>query len=157
MARAKRKKSDPAAVLASREGPPPSRLTIVYDEQCALCRRCRDWLLSQPCLVPVELLPAGSDEAYERYGTLPWFGIELAVIDEVGRAWIGPAAFLICMWATARYRAWSYRLSSPKLAPMAERFFMMISKRRDRISAWMTREDQDCSWCDQTVIGYDSH
>jgi hypothetical protein len=106
--------------------------------------------------VPVELLPAGSVEAYERYGTLPWFGVELVVADDLGRVWIGPAAFLICMWATARYRGWSYRLSTPKLAPMAERVFMMISKRRDRIGAWITREDQDCSWCDQTRIVHDA-
>jgi len=127
-------------------------LTVLYDERCAICRRCRDWLLTQPCLVEVELLPAGSAEARARYGRLPWLGSELVAIDEQGRAWIGPAAFLTCLWATVRYRSWAYRLSSPTLAPLAERFFWMVSKRRDRWSGWLGRDDPDCSWCDRVSL-----
>ena len=125
-----------------------TKLTILYDERCAVCRRCRDWLLTQPCLVEVELLPAGSFEAKERYGALPWLGAELIAVDESGAAWVGPAAFLACLWATKRYRAWSYRLAGPTLAPLAERFFWWVSKKRDRWSAWMSPDDPDCSWCD---------
>jgi predicted DCC family thiol-disulfide oxidoreductase YuxK len=124
-------------------------LTVLYDEKCGLCRRSRDWLLTQPCLVPVELLPSGSAEARERYGSLPWLGQELVAVDDRGRAWVGPAAFLTCLWATARYRPWAYRLAGPKLAPLAGRFFKLVSKRRDRWSAWLGRDDPDCSWCDE--------
>jgi predicted DCC family thiol-disulfide oxidoreductase YuxK len=83
---------------------------------------------------------------------MPWLGSELVVVDQHGRAWVGPAAFVICLWATVRYRAWSYRLSAPTLAPLAERFFLMISKRRDRWSEWLRRDDPDCSWCDQVSL-----
>jgi len=124
------------------------KLTILYDERCAVCRRARDWLLTQPCLVEVELLPAGSFEAKERYGELDWLGTELIAVDDTGNVWIGPAAFLAALWATAKYRSWSYRLSGPTLAPLAERFFHWVSRRRDRWSAWMSPEDADCSWCD---------
>jgi predicted DCC family thiol-disulfide oxidoreductase YuxK len=127
-------------------------LTILYDERCALCRRSRDWLLTQPCLIRVELLPAGSAEAQARYRGMSWLGQELVAIDQAGQAWIGPAAFLICLWATIRYRGWAYRLSAPALAPLAERFFLMASKRRDRWSEWLHREDPDCSYCDQVSI-----
>jgi predicted DCC family thiol-disulfide oxidoreductase YuxK len=129
-----------------------SKLTVVYDERCAFCRRCRDWLLTQHCLVEVELLPAGSTEAKDRYGSLPWLGQELVAIDQAGRVWIGPGAFLTCLWATVRYRPWAYRLSGPTLAPLAERFFKMISVRRDRWSAWLRRDEEDCSWCDQVSL-----
>jgi predicted DCC family thiol-disulfide oxidoreductase YuxK len=134
---------------AETDDPPPSRLTILYDETCGFCRRCRDWLLAQTCLVEVELLPAGSPAVKARYGAVPWLGRELVAVDERGRVWVGPAAFLICLWATARYRAWAYRLAGPKLAPMTERFFFFVTKNRDRWSAWPERGDPDCTWCDQ--------
>ena len=125
-----------------------SKLTILYDERCAVCRRCRDWLVTQPCLVEVQLLPAGSQEAKEKYGSLPWLGAELIAVNDNGDAWIGPAGFLAALWATKRYRSWSYRLSGPTLAPLAERFFWWVSKKRDRWSSWMSADDPECSWCD---------
>jgi predicted DCC family thiol-disulfide oxidoreductase YuxK len=129
--------------------PAGARLTVLYDESCAVCRRCRDWLLTQPCLVEVELLAAGSATARARYGGLPWLGRELVAVDEGGRAWVGPAAFITCLWATVRYRPWAYRLSGRALAPLAERFFLFVSKRRSRWGAWLERDDRDCSWCDE--------
>jgi len=129
-----------------------AKLTVLYDESCGLCRRCRDWLLTQPCLVEVELLPSGSPESKDRFGALPWLGKELVAVDDGGRVWVGPAAFLTCLWATVRYRPWAYRLAGPRLAPLAERFFMLVSKRRDRWSAWLARDDPNCTWCDQ--IGF---
>ncbi len=131
----------------------PTRLSVVYDERCALCRRCRDWLMQQRCLIHVELLPAGSEQARLRYGTLPWLGSELVVADEHGHVWIGPAGFLMCLWATARYRSWSYRLSAPALAPLAERFFKHVSRRRGTWSRWMEPQSDECTWCEQATIG----
>lgn len=131
-------------------------LTILFDESCALCRRCRDWLLTQPCLVPVQLLPAGSPAARSRYASLgPWLGKELVVVDDEGNAWVGPAAFVVCLWATARYRSVSYFLARPALAPFAERFFLFVSKRRDRFNRWAGEPDTDCSWCDGVMVGRD--
>jgi len=130
------------------------KLFVLYDERCAVCRRARDWLLTQPCFVEVELLPAGSSAARRRFGAVPWLGKELVVADDQGQVWVGPAAFLTCLWATVRYRAWSYRLAGPRLSHLAERFFLLVSKRRDRWSAWLGRDDTDCSWCDQIRVGY---
>jgi predicted DCC family thiol-disulfide oxidoreductase YuxK len=132
-----------------------SRLTIVYDERCAFCLRCRDWLATQPCLVEVQLLAAGSRAAQERFGAVPWLGRELIVVDDSGHVWVGPAAFLMCLWATARYRHYAYLFSRPRWAPHAERFFRHVSKRRDRWGAWLERQDHadDCSWCDDVRAG----
>jgi predicted DCC family thiol-disulfide oxidoreductase YuxK len=141
--------SSMSASAAAVHPPRSRRLTVLYDETCAVCLRSRDWLLSQPCRLPVELVPAGSAMARRRYGELPWLGQELIVADDLGNVWVGPAAFLTCLWATVRYRAWSYRLAGPALAPLTEWFFLHVSKRRDRWSAWLVgRQDQDCSWCD---------
>lgn len=123
------------------------RLTIVYDEHCAVCRRARDWLLTQPMLVRVELLAAGSSAAKARFGEVPWVGKELVAADEMGNVWIGPAAFITALWATRRYRAWSYRMSGEHLAPLAESFFKMVSKRRHRWSRFLADDEEECSWC----------
>jgi predicted DCC family thiol-disulfide oxidoreductase YuxK len=124
------------------------KLTVLYDERCAFCLRCRDWLASQPCLVEVDLLPAGSEEAFARYGSVPWLREELVVADEAGQVWVGPAAFLVCLWATAKYRSLSFTLARPGLAKHAERVFFHVSKRRGRWSEWLSRRDPDCSYCD---------
>jgi predicted DCC family thiol-disulfide oxidoreductase YuxK len=132
-------------------------ITILYDESCALCRRARDWLLTQPCLVPVELLPSGAPSVRERFAALePWLGQELVVVDDRGRAWIGPGAFIACLWATAHYRPWAYHLSRPSLSRFSERFFLFVTKRRDRFARWTWRPEADCSWCDEIKVGYDT-
>jgi len=132
------------------------RLTILYDERCAFCLRCRDWLATQPCLVEVELLPSGSDEARARYGSVPWLGNELVVASDEGEVWVGPSAFLMCLWATVRYRSWAFRLSRPGWSRYAERFFVMVSKHRSAWGAWIGRRpDDDCSWCDDVKTRWD--
>lgn len=122
-----------------------TRLTVLYDETCALCLRSRDWLAGQPTLVDVELMPSGSAEARRRFAGLP-LGQELVVVAQDGRAWVGPAAFLTCLWATRRYRGWSYRLSGDTFAPLAERFFDLVSKRRKDIGRWLG-SGPDCEAC----------
>jgi predicted DCC family thiol-disulfide oxidoreductase YuxK len=112
------------------------RLTIVYDAGCPLCIRCRDWMRGQPAFVEQEFLAASSDEARRRYGGLPWLGDELVVASDAGEVWVGPAAFLVCLWALRSWREWSYRLSSPRLAPIAERMLHALSARRKRLAAW---------------------
>jgi predicted DCC family thiol-disulfide oxidoreductase YuxK len=121
---------------------PVHSLTVIYDEQCALCRRCRHWLEHERVYLPVHFLAAGSAVARERYRDLPWLGADLVVVTDTGDAWIGPAAFLVCLWATQDYRAWSYRMSGPTLAPLAERFFHLVSKQRGRIGRIVG--DRDC-------------
>lgn len=123
------------------------RLTVLYDEHCAVCRRARDWLLTQPTFVPLELLAAGSPAARRRFNGVPWLGKELMAIDETGNVWVGPAAFITALWATRRYRAWSFRMSGQKLAPLAESFFKMVSIRRHRWSSFLDDDGEECSWC----------
>jgi len=122
------------------------RLTVLYDGTCALCVRCRDFLATARTLVPLELLSCQSHEARMRDGAVPWLGEELVVVSDDGDVWAGPAAFLVSLWALADYREWSYRLSGPALAPLAERFFVAISSQRRRIATLFAKprcEDGD--------------
>jgi len=106
------------------------RLTVLYDEDCPLCVRCRTWMLAQASYLPIELLPCGSPVARRRYGSVPWLGAELVVVSDEGDVWVGAAAFLMCLWALVEWREWSRRLSGPTFAPMAERFFRAVSGKR---------------------------
>ncbi|GAA0656061.1 hypothetical protein GCM10009535_38710 [Streptomyces thermocarboxydovorans] len=40
---------------------------MLYDAGCSLCRFLRDWLARQRQLVPLEFVPAGSEEAHRRF------------------------------------------------------------------------------------------
>jgi len=117
--------------------PPPARLTVIYDETCELCRRCHHWLALQPTHVELRFLRCGDPEIEERYGTFPWYRQELVVVTDIGQAWIGPGAFLMCLWATRRWRAMSFRLHGTAFAPLAERFFHALSDNRATISGML--------------------
>ncbi len=127
---------------------PPDRLTVVYDDTCELCRRCRHWLARQPCHVTIDFLAASTPEAYERYGATPWYRTELLVLDDAGRGWVGADAFLMCLWATRRWRPMSFRLRGGAFAPLAERFFHAVSANRSVVSGMLSShrcEDGTCS------------
>ena len=117
---------------------PPRRLTVVYDDHCELCVRCRDYLVKQPTHVELRFLASSDPEVYDRYGDLPWYRIELMVITDGGHAWIGSQAFIMCLWSTIRWHKTSYRLSGRSLAPMAERFFHALSTNRSVVSGMLT-------------------
>jgi len=113
----------------------PNTLTVLYDSTCALCVRCRDWLSKQEAFVPMRFIACGSAEARATYGAVPWLGEELVVVSDYGDVWAGPAAFITALWALREWREWSYRISGPELAPLAQRFINAISSNRRSISA----------------------
>jgi predicted DCC family thiol-disulfide oxidoreductase YuxK len=113
----------------------PRALLVLFDPTCALCQRCRSWMLRQDSYVPITFLACTEQEARARFGDLPWLGDELIVVGDGGEVWVGPAAFLTCLWALRDWREWSYRLAGPSFAPLAERFFHLLSSRRRSIAA----------------------
>jgi predicted DCC family thiol-disulfide oxidoreductase YuxK len=120
----------------------PRALTVLFDPGCALCRRCRAWMLGQASYLPLTFLACTSDEARRRFGDIPWLADELIVVGDGGEVWVGPAAFLICLWALVDWREWSFRLAGPAFAPLAERFFSFLSSRRRSLAALL---DHRCS------------
>ena len=127
--------------------PTPARLTVIYDEKCELCRRCRHWLASQPTYIDMQFYACGDSRVSELYGDYPWYRIELMVVSDGGQAWIGPEAFLMCLWATRRWRAMSFRLRGNAFAPLVERFFHALSDNRATISGMLRSHDCEGGSC----------
>jgi predicted DCC family thiol-disulfide oxidoreductase YuxK len=128
-------------VVAS-EAPRPRALVVLFDPTCALCQRSRAWMLRQESYVELRFVACSGEEARARYGDIPWLGDELVVVADTGEVWVGPAAFLTCLWALVAWREWSIRLSGPAFAPLAERFFEALSSRRRGLAAFL---DHDCA------------
>ncbi|HEX5052290.1 MAG TPA: DCC1-like thiol-disulfide oxidoreductase family protein [Planctomycetota bacterium] len=102
-------------------------LTVYFDGDCAFCRRVAAWLEGQPKYVPVHCVAA---QAAGRGGcplTLEALLAQVTVTASDGAIYRGTNAWLICLWALRRYRAWSLRLASARLRPWAERLFAVVT------------------------------
>ena len=131
---------DDVEALASERFDAPSRpkaLTVLFDPACPLCRRCRDWMLTQPAYLPIQFVACTSDQAKATFGDIPWLGDELVVVSDTHEIWAGPAAFLTCLWALEDWREWSFRLAGPAFAPLAERFFQIVSAHKQSLSSFV--------------------
>jgi predicted DCC family thiol-disulfide oxidoreductase YuxK len=113
-----------------------STLTVLYDPVCGLCQRAHGWLADQPKLVELRFVPCNSEEARRRYPRLnhALTQQDLTVVGEEGAVYFGPKAWVMVLWALARYREWAYRLSSPELLPTTRRVVSLISQNRYQIS-----------------------
>jgi len=98
-------------------------LTVLYDENCGICRTARRFLDSRAQLVPLEFVAAGSEEARRRYPTLDHAQTlkEITVIGDDGAVYVDDSAWLMCLWALDGYRGLAARLSQPHLRPLARR------------------------------------
>ncbi|WP_127358721.1 thiol-disulfide oxidoreductase DCC family protein [Actinacidiphila soli] len=112
---------------------PVNRLTVLYDENCSLCSFVRGWLARQPQLVPLDLVPAGSEEARRRFPSLDHAATqaEITVVGDAGHVYWGEAAWLVCLWALAEYRPMAHRLSTKAGAPLARAAVLVAAKYRE--------------------------
>lgn len=110
-------------------------LIVLYDPDCGLCRRVHEWLVEQPRLIELKLIPIKSEEARQRFPQLnhEMTSKDLTVISDNGALYFGPKAWLMVLWALASYREWSYRLASPELLPTTRRVVSLISQHRYQI------------------------
>lgn len=123
---------------------PVRGLTVLYDAECGLCTHLRDWLLRQPQLVPLELLPAGSAEARTRFpGVDPAATLEeVTVIGDSGQVYRGAAAWVVVLWALREHRPLAHRLSTPAGALLARGAVLAAAKYRgaqwggQRVGTW---------------------
>jgi predicted DCC family thiol-disulfide oxidoreductase YuxK len=97
------------------------QLTVLYDAACPLCRRFREWLESQPLLVQVGFVAAGSAEARRLFPTLDHARTlrEVTVVADDGAVWTDEHAWVICLWATFGHRQLAERLARPSGLPLA--------------------------------------
>ncbi|MEU7717667.1 thiol-disulfide oxidoreductase DCC family protein [Streptomyces tibetensis] len=116
----------------TRAAAPVRRLTVLYDAECSLCAFLRDWLLRQPKLVPLELVPAASDEARRRFPGLDHGATldEITVVGDAGQVYRGPAAWVVTLWALREHRPLAHRLSTPSGALLAKGAVLAAAKWR---------------------------
>ncbi|MEY9993749.1 putative DCC family thiol-disulfide oxidoreductase YuxK [Streptomyces sp. V4I8] len=113
-------------------GVPVRGLTVLYDAQCSLCTFLRDWLVKQPQLVPLEMVPAGSDEAQRRHPGLDHAATldEITVVGDAGQVYRGGAAWIVTLWALREHRGLAHRLSTPAGARLAKGAVLAAAKWR---------------------------
>ncbi|MGV9419262.1 thiol-disulfide oxidoreductase DCC family protein [Streptomyces sp. NPDC003674] len=111
---------------------PVRGLTVLYDAECALCAHLRDWLVRQPKLVPLELVPAGSDQARRRFPGLDHAATldEVTVIGDSGQVYQASRAWIVVLWALREHRPLAHRLSTPAGAKLARAAVLAAAKWR---------------------------
>ncbi|MEU9241587.1 DCC1-like thiol-disulfide oxidoreductase family protein [Streptomyces sp. NPDC048385] len=100
---------------------PVHGLTVLYDAECSLCSFLRDWLGRQPQLVPLDLVPAASEEARRRFPDLDHSATldEVTVVGDAGQVYRDTAAWIVVLWALREQRPLAHRLSTPAGARLA--------------------------------------
>ena len=97
-------------------------LYVLFDADCELCVRCRNWLAQQPAFVPLVFIAFQSDEAQRRFPGIDALkpGEQLLVISDEGAVYRGAHAWIMCLWALENYREHAQRLAHPALLPLAK-------------------------------------
>jgi predicted DCC family thiol-disulfide oxidoreductase YuxK len=106
--------------------PAPLRLCVWFDADCRLCARIARWLERQPKFVPLDCVPAQAAAGAGCPLTAATLLERLTVTASDGAVYRGTNAWLVCLWALRRYRAWSLRLAHGPLRPVAEHLFATI-------------------------------
>ncbi|WP_406527898.1 thiol-disulfide oxidoreductase DCC family protein [Streptomyces sp. I8-5] len=111
---------------------PVERLTVLYDARCPLCLHLRQWLMKQRHLVPLDLVPAASEEARRRFPGLDHAGTldEITVIGDRGQIYRGTSAWIVCLWALAEHRPRAHWLTTPAGRPFARATVLAAAKYR---------------------------
>ena len=111
---------------------PVTRLTVLYDARCSLCLHLRKWLQSRRQLVPLDLVPAGSQEAQRRFPGLDHAGTldEITVVGDRGQVYRSTDAWIVCLWALAEHRPKAHWLATPMGRPFARATVLAAAKYR---------------------------
>lgn len=119
------------------------RLYVLYDSECALCRRCRDWLARQPRWIELEFVALQSPDPARRFRGIEALGPaeQLLVVSDTGAVYRGSQAWIMCLYALPGYRAWAQRLATPALLPWARRVCELVSQNRLHLSRFLLRQN----------------
>ena len=124
---------------------PVRGLTVLYDAQCRLCSFVAAWLRRQRQLVPLALVPVGSDRARTWFPALDHDGAarrEVTVVADGGQVYTGESAWVVCLWALADHREFSHTLTTPAGRRLARAAVLSAAKwragqaRREAGSGW---------------------
>ena len=134
------------------------QLFVLFDAQCELCVRCRNWLMKQPALVTLVFVALQSDEAKLRFPGIETLGPkeQLLVISDGGAVYRGAHAWIICLWALRKYREHAQRMAHPVLVPFARMVCELLSRNRFFLSDTLFRHDAQ-SAAKKLTAHYDLH
>lgn len=120
-------------------------LTVFYDARCGLCGRAKSWLESEPKYVKLSFVSYDSRHARELFPKIDdWQpDKEILVLTDEGGLYRGDGAWIMCLWATVKYRGWSLRMAKPGLRFYAEKLCRLISRHRRALSRVILRGTDD--------------
>ena len=120
-------------------------LYVLFDADCELCVRCRNWLAQQPAFVPLVFIAFQSNEAKRRFPGIDALkpGEQLLVISDDGAVYRGAHAWIMCLWALENYREHAQRLAHPALLPFAKAVCELLSRNRFFLSNVLFRQNPD--------------
>jgi predicted DCC family thiol-disulfide oxidoreductase YuxK len=120
-------------------------LHVFYDGQCEFCRRCRAWLAGQPAFFKFNFVPYQAPHATVLCPRLAEFrpDTEIVVMSDTGEIYTGASAWIMCLYATRRYRELSLRLAHPALMPLARTICRLVSENRLAISALLRKSPEE--------------
>jgi predicted DCC family thiol-disulfide oxidoreductase YuxK len=114
-------------------------LSVLFDSECGLCRRCRDWLSRQPAFIPMVFIPLQSPDLEKKFPGITALhpNEQLLVISDSGEVYRGGSAWILCLWALREYRGAALRLATPQFRPLARLLCEHLSRHRSRISDFL--------------------
>lgn len=111
-------------------------ISVFFDERCGLCRSVKEWLEREPKFVALHFVAYDARLAREIFPAIAAWKPEreiLALTDE-GDLYQGAGAWILCLWATVRFRSWALRLARPALRPYAEKLCRAVARNRRGLS-----------------------
>ena len=121
-----------------------NRFYVLFDAQCELCVRCRNWLRNQPAFVSLSFIALQSAQAQQRFPGIDALkpNEQLLVISDEGSVYRGAHAWIMCLWALRKYREHALRLASPVMLPFAQIVCELLSRNRFHLSEALFRQRQ---------------
>lgn len=122
-------------------------LYILYDADCELCRRCREWLSGQEACLRLEFLSFQEALRDRRFAVVAVLrpDREMVVVADTGEVWQGATAWVMCLWAIRRYRRLAEGLARSGGWPVARRLVTWMSGHRRSVSAWLRPVEAGCA------------
>lgn len=121
------------------------KLYVLYDANCELCCRLKNWILVQRSWLGIAVMEQGSEKARRLFPDLDRIAgrEDLAVISDEGAVYLNDRAWIMVLYAMVEYRDWAARLTHPLLMPLARQAFAALSKNRHWISNLLSTNDPE--------------
>ncbi len=105
-------------------------LYLLYDRDCPVSLRHREWLAKQAAIVPLHGVAHQAEEVLRRFPGIAAHLTprQLTAVSDNGQLWTGPSAVVMCLFALEKYRELAERLALPNLLPYARTALELLSR-----------------------------